>query len=84
MDSGQLQYFINLLWAQDIVCTEQQNLVEYQKKFHLPEPYDMKDWHNFCDWTEAMEDYFCANTNTIPTDRENVGLAANQLKGNTR
>lgn len=84
IDSGQLQYFVNLLQAQDIVHTEQQNLVEYQKKFCLPEPYDMKDWHNFCDWTEAMEDYFCVNTNTIPTDKEKVGLAANQLKRNTR
>ena len=31
-----------------------------------------------------MEDYFCANTNTILTDIGNVGLAANGLKGNTR
>lgn len=84
VDSGQLQYFVNLLQAQDIVRTEQQNLVEYQKKFRLPEPYDTKDWHNFRDWTEAMEDYFRANTNTIPTDKEKVGLAANRLKGNTR
>ena len=79
VDSGQLQYFVNLLQAQDIVHTKQQNLVEYQKRFHLPEPCNMKDWHNFHNWTEAMEDYFCANTNTIPTNREKVGLAANQL-----
>ena len=84
IDPGQLQCFVNLLRAQDVVRTEQQNRAEYQKKFRLPEPYDTKDWHNFRDWTEAMEDYFRANTNTIPTDKEKVGLAANRLKGNIR